>query len=78
MNDFHGPLTRFLVFELELTVSLLHERQRLRAIYHLLKSLWLKPTLEPSTEQFWERRAEVSEDVPAVYHDMLDTSRLAA
>ena len=74
MNDCHGPLTRFLVFELELTVSLLHERQRLRAIYHLLKSLWLKPTLEP----FWERRAEASEDVPAVYHDMLDTSRLAA
>ena len=64
--------------ELELTASLLSERRRLSALFHLLKSLWLKPRLEPSVEDFWERSSDVSDDAQQLYQDLVSASQKAA
>lgn len=56
--------------ELEMTAACLGERRRLQAAYHLLKSVTLKPRLQPSTSDFWERSSQIPNDVISTYEKL--------
>lgn len=60
--------------ELELTAASMFERDRIGSLYHLIRSLWMRPRLQPAIASHWQRSREVPGEVTVLYEKLLSTA----
>ncbi len=60
--------------ELELTAASMFERDRAGSLYHLMKSLLLKPRFRPAIADHWERIDNVPTEVRELYEKLSSTA----